>query len=55
MRYKYFFKTDKKKETVGTVEASSLDMALNLAAQAKKLSVSVFVKLFKVEKFKHEK
>jgi hypothetical protein len=55
MRYKYFYKTDKKKETVGTVSAPSLEIAYEYASQIKKLGRLEFIKLFKVEKLKHGK
>ena len=50
MAYKYFLKTDKKKETVGTVKAPSLEIAYELAAQLKRLTLKDFAEIFDVEK-----
>mgnify|MGYP006257309145 CR=1 FL=1 len=50
MTYKYFLKKDKKKETVGTVSAPSIEIAYKLAAQLKRLALKDFVTIFKVEK-----
>jgi len=55
MKYKYFYKTDKKKETVGTVSAPTLEIAYEYAAQIKKLGRLDFIKIFKVEKLTHGK
>lgn len=55
MAYKYYVKTDKRKEIVGTVSASSLEIAYENAAKLKQLSLKAFIKIFKVEEFKHGK
>jgi hypothetical protein len=55
MAYKYFVKTDKKKEIVGTVSAPSLEVAYENAAKVKQLPLKDFIKIFKVEKLKHGK
>jgi len=52
MRYKYFYKTDKKKERVGTVSAPTLEVAYENAAKVKQLLFKDFVKIFEVEKLK---
>jgi hypothetical protein len=55
MAYKYFVKTDKRKETIGTVSAPSLEVAYEHAAKVKQLTLRYFIKIFKVEKLKHGK
>ena len=55
MAYKYYVKTDKRKETVGTVSAPSLPVAYENAAKLKQLPIEAFVKIFKVEKLEHGK
>lgn len=52
MPYKYFVKTDKKKEIVGIVPANLLEIAYENAAKVKQLSLKDFIKIFKVEKLK---
>jgi hypothetical protein len=52
MAYKYYVKTDKRKETVGTVRAPSLEVAYENAAKVKQLPLKDFVKIFEVEKLK---
>ena len=52
MAYKYYVKTDKRKETVGTVRAPSLDVAYENAAKVKQLPLKAFIKIFEVEKLK---
>jgi hypothetical protein len=52
MTYKYFLKTDKKKETVGTVSAPSSEIAYEMAAQLKRLALQDFIEIFKIEKLK---
>ena len=50
-KYKYFFKTDNSKEAIGIVEAIDYYLALKKAAAIKKLSLTEFADLFKVELF----
>lgn len=52
MAYKYFVKTDKKKEIVGIVPADSLEIAYENAAKVKQLPLKDFIKIFEVEKLK---
>ena len=48
-KYKYFFKTDSSKEAIGIVEAIDYYLALKKAAAIKKLNLTEFVDLFKLE------
>jgi len=50
MQYRYFSITDKNRDTVGMVNADTLEDAYSMASQIKKLPLDVFKKLFKVEK-----
>ena len=51
-KYKYYQKTDKKKESVGTVKAYGLEDAIKKAAIKKHLKMDIFKKLFNIEKIK---
>ena len=48
-KYKYYYKTDSKKEAVGTVKATSIDEAISKALRKKQLGFLEFDKLFNVE------
>lgn len=48
-QYKYFFKSDSKKEAVGKIKAEGLYEATKKAAAKKKLSLVSFMELFNVE------
>tara|TARA_Y100000389_G_scaffold182043_1_gene198284 strand:- start:593 stop:754 length:162 start_codon:yes stop_codon:yes gene_type:complete len=47
--YKYFFKSDSKKEAIGKVNSEGLYEATKKAASKKKLSLVHFMELFNVE------
>jgi len=49
-KYKYYNKTNKKKETVGVVEAKNKELAITKAAINKRLPVNKFTMLFDIEK-----
>ena len=51
-KYKYYFKTDKNKEAVGTVEAKTRENAILKAATKKDFTLYTFQQLFEVEKIK---
>ena len=55
MAYKYFIKTDKKKEAVGVFTAPSLEIAYEKAAKLKQLPLNKFIEIFEVEKIKNGK
>lgn len=48
-KYKYYYKSDSKKETVGIVEAITILEAHNKAMEKKQLSFLEFDKIFNVE------
>ena len=48
-KYKYYYKSDSKKETVGVVKATSTDEAISKALRKKQLGFLEFDKLFNVE------
>ena len=48
-RYKYFFKSDSKKEAIGIVKADELYEAIKKASAKKKLNLNEFIDLFNVE------
>jgi len=50
MQYRYFSITDKNRDTVGMVNADTLEDAYLMASKIKKLPLDDFKKLFKVEK-----
>ncbi len=50
MQYRYFSIKDKGKDTVGVVNADTIEDAYSMASQMKKLPLDDFKKLFKVEK-----
>ncbi len=50
MQYRYFSITDKNKDTVGVVNADTIEDSYSMASQMKKLPLDDFKKLFKVEK-----
>jgi hypothetical protein len=49
-KYKYFIKSDPKKEQVGVVNAVNIQEAKKIAAGRKKINVESFNNLFDVEK-----
>ena len=49
-KYTYFLNNDSNKEIVGTVKAKSLDNAIQLAAEKKKLDKESFLSIYSVEK-----
>ena len=49
-KYKYYQKTDKKKESVGTVKAYGLEDAVRKASTKKHLKTNIFKRLFNIEK-----
>tara|TARA_R100001594_G_C3859531_1_gene220554 strand:- start:350 stop:517 length:168 start_codon:yes stop_codon:yes gene_type:complete len=51
-KYKYYQKTDKKKESVGTVKAYGLEDAIRKASIKKHLKTDTFKRLFNIEKIK---
>ena len=51
-KYKYFFKSDLKREPVGVVKAKDENRSYLKAASKKQLSLSHFVSLFGVEEIK---
>ena len=48
-KYKYYYKSDSKKETVGVVKATSIDEAISKSIKKKRLDPIYFDKLFNVE------
>ena len=48
-KYKYYYKSDSKKETVGVVKATSIDEAISKSIIKKQLDPIYFEKLFNVE------
>ena len=50
MQYRFFNVKDKNKETLGTINAKTLEDTYLMASQIKKLPLDTFKKLFKVEK-----
>lgn len=52
-KYKYFIKSDPKKEQVGVVEAISSQEARVKAAGRKKIDVDAFSNLFEIEKLQY--
>ena len=51
MKYKFYSKNDKKKETIGTVEADSYQRAINYFAGLKRLTLEQFNNLYKVTNY----
>ena len=51
-KYKYYLKSDKQKESVGTVKAYGLEDAIRKAAIKKHLSINNFKRLFNIMKLK---
>lgn len=49
-KYKFSYKADSSGEVVGTVSATSLDTAIELIAQLKRLPMQQIVELFNVER-----
>lgn len=49
MKYKYYSRESKEKETLGVIEAPSREIAIEVAAQLKDLPISTFVELFNVK------
>jgi 3-keto-L-gulonate-6-phosphate decarboxylase len=49
-KYKFSYKADSSGEVVGIVSATSLDTAIELIAQLKRLSIQHIVELFNVER-----
>ena len=48
-QYKYFFKSDSKKEAVGKIKAPTKNKAIQKAAARKKLNLEHFLELFNIE------
>ena len=51
-KYKYFHKSDPKKEQIGTVKAKNDDFAIAKAAAKKLLPIIAFSRIFNVEEIK---
>jgi len=49
-KYKFSYKADSSREVVGTVSATSLNNAVELIAELKRLTAQQVVKLFNVER-----
>ena len=49
-KYKYYSKTDKKKEAIGIVEAKNRSIAILKAATNKDFTLYTFQSLFEIEK-----
>tara|TARA_R110000824_G_scaffold36287_3_gene112969 strand:+ start:61 stop:234 length:174 start_codon:yes stop_codon:yes gene_type:complete len=54
-KYKYYYKSDSNKETVGVVKATSIDEAIAKAIDKKQLDPIYFDKLFNVEEIDERK
>ena len=52
-KYKYFSKTNKKKEPCGVVEAKNKELAVTKASIMKRLPVNKFTTLFEIEEIKY--
>ena len=48
-KYKYFFKSDLNRESIGIVKAASEEKAYIKASRKKQLSLSQFISLFGIE------
>ena len=51
-KYKYFFKSDLKRESIGVVKSKTENEAYLKAANKKKLSLPHFISLFAIEEIK---
>ena len=51
-KYKYFSRTNKKKETLGVVEANNKELAISKASIKKQLPIITFTTLFGIEEIK---
>jgi len=51
-KYKYFFKSDLKRESIGVIRAKNENEAYLRASNKKKLSLPQFISLFGVEEIK---
>ena len=51
-KYKYFFKSDLNRESIGVVKAKNEDKAYLKAANKKQLSLPQFISLFGIEEIK---
>ena len=51
-KYKYFYRTNKKKETCGIVEARNKENATIKASMKKQLPIDNFTMLFEIEEIK---
>ena len=51
-KYKYFFKSDAKKESIGVVKAKNPTQALTRAAKKKQLLMEDFLEIFFIEEIK---
>ena len=51
-KYKYFFRSDLSKETIGIVKAKNLQQAFLKASKKKQLPLEEFIELFFVEEVK---
>lgn len=48
-KFKYYYKSDSNKESVGRINAGSLNEAIHISAKKKKLSLKKFLIIFEVE------
>jgi hypothetical protein len=49
MKFKYFYKNDANKESIGIIKSSNLNTAFEIASKIKQLSVEKFKKIFNIE------
>ena len=54
-KYKYYFRLDENKESVGIVKADFKNEAILIAAEKKRLSYERFIMLFEVEEINEGK
>lgn len=50
MKFRYFYKTDSSKESIGVVEGQNINNAFEVASKIKQLSIEKFKKIFNIEK-----
>jgi hypothetical protein len=55
MLYKYYSKSDSKKEPISLIEAYCLEDAIEIATQLKNLSVDKFLEIFEVIEYEYRK
>lgn len=51
-KYKYYSLADENEEAIGVIEAKTIDEAIILASDKKKLVLSEFLKIFRVKEVK---